>query len=141
MRTHRSYLLALLFVIAGTATAQLGEQIVPANPTTSNLVRLRFDWTTFGEPIVTRVGNHFTVEVQYCMILCPTSTFYVPLGTLPAGSYTYEIVAQGNPAPLASGAFVVTAGIPEAPALSAAALAALCAFLAGVGWILLGRRS
>lgn len=53
MRTHRWVLLAVLLIASVNVTAQLDQQIVPANPTTIDSVILRFTSNVVYTPVVT----------------------------------------------------------------------------------------
>ena len=141
MRIFTYCVLTGLLLMAGIASAQLAHQVIPPNPTTVDFVIVRYTTSSFSQPVVTRIGNHFRVEFQPCMITCPSLTQDAPLGLLATGSYTYEIAMTGDPTPLASGAFVVTAAVAATPALSSMALFLVCALLAGAGSVVLSQRS
>ena len=134
------YCFLALFAFVATATAQIAE-VTPPNPTAGDEVFLSIGGGFFGAD-VTRTGNHFRFDLLPCAILCPGSE--VSLGILPAGTYTYDVFSPEFPPsspPVASGTFIVApAALPDAPTLSPAALAALCLFLLGAGWVFLGRR-
>ena len=82
---------AATIFLALPAAAQVDVDVVPASPTSSDEVVLRISpasgWIGAS---VTRTGNHFRLDLQSCPILC-VSTFDVSLGTLPGGTYTFEV--------------------------------------------------
>jgi hypothetical protein len=139
-----STLLLWLIVLALPAisvSAQITVEVVPPNPTTQDNMILRVDFGGCGTPAsVTRVGNYFRIDAGSNLPVCTANPVDLSLGILPAGAYTYELYLLGNQSPVLSGAFAVNAVIPDTPTLSPAALAALCALLVGVGWIVIARR-
>ena len=129
-------------LVAVPAAAQTNIELDPPNPTSADHIILRIPGEFSPDSDVTLIGNHFRIDVTRCDIQCVPVGVDVTLGTLPAGTYTYEIFADGFGVPAASGGFVVAqAGIPDAPTLSPAALGALCLILVGVGCVFIGRQT
>ena len=127
---------AVLVFAALTASAQTVVEVTPPFPTTGDPVSLRFFNPNIHEiESVTRTGNHFRFDFSQCRITCISQPI-VPLGTLPAGTYTYAIFIEGRPE--GTGSFAVIPH-PDVPALSPAAMLALCAMLLGAGWIAIAR--
>jgi hypothetical protein len=131
-----------LALFAFAAAAQSAE-VIPPNPTAADEVFLRISGGFFGAN-VTQTGNHFRLDLMGCAILCPGVD--VSLGTLPAGTYTYEVFSPEFPPPpssppVASGTFIVAPAALNAPTLSPAALAALCLILVGAGVFFIGRQT
>ena len=129
---QRTMLLVAMFVAFSSAAQTV--QVTPASPTSSDSVVLRVSGAGgFIGAEVTRTGNHFRLEMQFCPILCP-GTFDVPLGTLPGGTYTYDLFDGSSV--VATGSFQV---INLVPALSPAALVILSALLAIAGVVIMSR--
>ena len=109
----------------------------PPYPTASSTIMLRFVSPDLIETkSITRTGNHFTFDFYGCRITC-LGYLDENIGTLPAGTYTYEVLVEGHLR--VTGSFVV-APVPGAPTLSLPAMVALAAFLGIAAWIAIARR-
>jgi hypothetical protein len=134
--------LAWIFLIVGPAAAQTTAEVIPANPTSADAVIVRVtDPSIIDDDDVTRIGNHFVIDVAACHMTCvPVGTANVHLGFLAAGNYTYDVSIEGTFA--LSGSFVVAQqALADTPTLSPVVLLALCLILGAAGWTLLGRRT
>jgi hypothetical protein len=126
-------LLVAATVLAFPTAAQTA-QVVPPNPTSSDLVVVRVSGASgWIGATVSRTGNHFQFDPAPCPILC-FSSFDIELGMLAGGTYTFELRDDGNV--IGSGAFEV---IDLIPALSPMALAVFSALLAIAGVAILSR--
>jgi len=129
-------------ILPALSTAAQTVEVLPPNPTTQDSVILRIDFGGCGTPAsVTRVGNYFRIDAGSNLPVCTANPVDLNVGMLAAGAYTYELYFIGNQSPFLSGAFAVSDALPNTPALSPAAMAALCALLVGVGWIVIARRT
>src|SRR5688572_33224236 len=87
----------LTFTLAASLDAAADARIVPANPSTFDLVNLRMtvDACVFDETSVrmTLRNNHFTVTARrnQCLVAGPTEVVDIKLGSLPAGEYTVSV--------------------------------------------------
>ena len=138
--------LVLFTLSASTMTAEVvAVRLMPPNPTPRNNITLLITTDNICDGIsdAVREGNHFRIGYGVIPILCGGGFSFlngVDLGSLPAGTYTFEIV--GSSSPLSTGTFVVAqAALPDAPTLSPAALAALSLVLAGAAWFFIGRQT
>ena len=83
--------------MAPSLDAAAEARIVPANPSTFDLVNLRMtvDSCVFDEASVsvTLSNNHFTVTARrnQCLVAGPTEVVDIKLGSLPAGRYTVSV--------------------------------------------------
>jgi hypothetical protein len=135
----KAWLASICFSLLATVAVSADTVfVVPANPTPVDPVMLLIQSNSYCIfESVTQTGNLFQIHVGTCPFEPPSIN--VPLGNLPLGSYQYEVYAgPGTTNLLVSGSFVV---VPSVPALSPAALIALCAALMGVGCLLAGRHT